>query len=228
VRRRRAARSRASGATASSSSSRARRWPSASATSSRATAAGRGILRRRGAPLRVSRRTTASSSTSPTTRSTRRATPCIASASSRAAAARPAGGTPALADAGARRRVGFRAAILDDLNAPEALGALFTFLKRANAELGPRGRRRGRARRGAPRVRGHRLGARSRPRPHGNDAGPHGRGSRTACSARKDARARRDFAAADAIRGELDARGSRSRTPRRAPSGRRCGDSRPR
>jgi len=45
------------------------------------------------------------------------------------------GGTPALAEAAAAARADFRAALLDDLNAPEAMAALFVFIKKANAEL---------------------------------------------------------------------------------------------
>ena len=50
-----------------------------------------------------------------------------------------AGGTAELAAAAdeAERRV--RAALFDDLNAPEALAALFDFIRRANAELDRRG-----------------------------------------------------------------------------------------
>jgi cysteinyl-tRNA synthetase len=44
-------------------------------------------------------------------------------------------GTPALATAAATARTTFREALFDDLNAPEALAALFTFVKQANAEL---------------------------------------------------------------------------------------------
>jgi cysteinyl-tRNA synthetase len=51
----------------------------------------------------------------------------------RLAAAR--GGTPELGVAAAEAREAARAAFFDDLNAPEAMGALFTFIRRANAEL---------------------------------------------------------------------------------------------
>ena len=43
--------------------------------------------------------------------------------------------TAELAAVAAQARAGFRAALFNDLNAPEALAALFTFIKRANAEL---------------------------------------------------------------------------------------------
>ena len=45
------------------------------------------------------------------------------------------GGTEALAAAADQAERDFRAALYDDLNAPEALAALFTFLKTANREL---------------------------------------------------------------------------------------------
>ncbi|MFN2398357.1 MAG: cysteine--tRNA ligase [Gemmatimonadaceae bacterium] len=44
-------------------------------------------------------------------------------------------GTPELAKAAAQLEDEARAAFLDDLNAPAAVGALFTFIRRANAEL---------------------------------------------------------------------------------------------
>ena len=43
--------------------------------------------------------------------------------------------TPELSTAAADARAAFSAALFDDLNAPEAVAALFTFVKRANAEL---------------------------------------------------------------------------------------------
>lgn len=49
------------------------------------------------------------------------------------------GGTPELAAAAREGEVAFRGALRDDLNAPEAVGALFTFLQRANAELDRKG-----------------------------------------------------------------------------------------
>jgi cysteinyl-tRNA synthetase len=44
-------------------------------------------------------------------------------------------GTPELAGVAEDAREAFRAALFDDLNAPEALAALFVFIKKANAEL---------------------------------------------------------------------------------------------
>ncbi len=49
------------------------------------------------------------------------------------------GGTPELAVAAAEGEQAFREALRDDLNAPEAVAALFTFLQRANAELDRKG-----------------------------------------------------------------------------------------
>jgi len=49
------------------------------------------------------------------------------------------GGTPELAAAADEAEAAVRAALFDDLNAPEALGALFTFVTRGNAELDRRG-----------------------------------------------------------------------------------------
>jgi cysteinyl-tRNA synthetase len=46
-----------------------------------------------------------------------------------------AGGTDALAEAADKAERDFRAALFDDLNAPEALAALFMFVKAANREL---------------------------------------------------------------------------------------------
>ena len=49
------------------------------------------------------------------------------------------GGTPELAAAARGGEEAFRRALRDDLNAPEAVAALFTFLQRANAELDRKG-----------------------------------------------------------------------------------------
>jgi cysteinyl-tRNA synthetase len=49
------------------------------------------------------------------------------------------GGTVELAAAADEAEAAVRAALFDDLNAPEALGALFTFVTRGNAELDRRG-----------------------------------------------------------------------------------------
>ena len=49
------------------------------------------------------------------------------------------GGTPELAAAAVEFEAGVRAALNDDLNAPEAVAALFAFVQRGNAELDRRG-----------------------------------------------------------------------------------------
>ena len=49
------------------------------------------------------------------------------------------GGTPELTAAADEAETAVRAALFDDLNAPEAMGALFTFIARGNAELDRRG-----------------------------------------------------------------------------------------
>ena len=49
------------------------------------------------------------------------------------------GGTPALADAASAAVAAVEAALFDDLNGPEALAGLFTFINRANSELDKRG-----------------------------------------------------------------------------------------
>lgn len=49
------------------------------------------------------------------------------------------GGTPELGIAAREGEAAFRAALSDDLNAPEAVAALFQFLQKANAELDRRG-----------------------------------------------------------------------------------------
>ncbi len=115
-------------------------------------------------------------------------------------------GTTAIVAIAREAESAFRAALLDDLNAPEALGALFIFLNRANAEL-DRG--------------GDDLGALDEARrvfavfdsvldlvPDRSDVDADlAAWVDERLEARRDARQRRDFAAADAIRAELDARG---------------------
>ncbi|MEO5566875.1 MAG: cysteine--tRNA ligase, partial [Gemmatimonadaceae bacterium] len=49
------------------------------------------------------------------------------------------GGSPELAQAADEALADFKAALFDDLNAPNAMAALFTFVNRANAELDKRG-----------------------------------------------------------------------------------------
>jgi cysteinyl-tRNA synthetase len=116
------------------------------------------------------------------------------------------GGTPALAEAAAEAERDLRAALFDDLNAPEALAALFTFVRRANAEL-DRGGDDLAALETARRVFATIDGVLDLvPERTGGDAGL-AAWVEERLDARRSARARRDFAAADAIRAEIEARG---------------------
>ncbi|HEY3747003.1 MAG TPA: cysteine--tRNA ligase [Gemmatimonadaceae bacterium] len=98
------------------------------------------------------------------------------------------------------------AALYDDLNAPIALGALFTFIRRANAELD----RNGVDRRALERAREVFSKINSVLDVVPEAAGPDPELAQWVegkLSARKDARARREFAQADAIRAEIEGRG---------------------
>ncbi|HUO51811.1 MAG TPA: cysteine--tRNA ligase [Gemmatimonadaceae bacterium] len=120
--------------------------------------------------------------------------------------ARAAGGTPAMAKAAAELESEAKAAFFDDLNAPEAMGALFTFINRVNAELDAGGNDRGalETARGAFALVNGVL-----------DIVPEAPGVAAELAAwveerlgaRRAARATRDFGAADAIRKELEGRG---------------------
>ncbi|AHG90294.1 Cysteinyl-tRNA synthetase [Gemmatirosa kalamazoonensis] len=116
------------------------------------------------------------------------------------------GGTPELAAAARDAEQAVRDALFDDLNAPEALGALFTFLKRANAEL-DRGGDDPAALDAARRAFAAIDGVLDLVPERTVDDPQLAAWVEERLQARKDARARRDFAAADAIRAELDARG---------------------
>jgi cysteinyl-tRNA synthetase len=99
-----------------------------------------------------------------------------------------------------------RAALFDDLNAPIALGALFTFVRKANAELD----RNGVDKRSLERARGvfERINEVLGVVPEAAGQDPElARWVDEKLAARKDARARRDFAQADSIRGEIEGRG---------------------
>jgi cysteinyl-tRNA synthetase len=99
-----------------------------------------------------------------------------------------------------------RKALFDDLNAPIALGALFTFVRKANAELD----RNGSDRKALEKAREvfARINSVLDVIPDPADADPElARWVEERISARKDARVRRDFAAADAIRAEIEGRG---------------------
>jgi cysteinyl-tRNA synthetase len=116
------------------------------------------------------------------------------------------GGTPELADAAATAVRSAEAALFDDLNAPEALAALFTFIRRGNAELDRHGEDRGaleRAREAFGRINGVLDLAPDREIQDPELAAwVEGR-----IKERREARARRDFAEADRIRVELSDRG---------------------
>jgi cysteinyl-tRNA synthetase len=116
------------------------------------------------------------------------------------------GGTPALAEAAAEAERDLRAALFDDLNAPEALAALFTFVRRANAELDRAGDDLA-ALETARRVFTTIDGVLDLvPERSADDAGLAAWVDER-LDARRAARARRDFTAADAIRAEIEARG---------------------
>ena len=116
------------------------------------------------------------------------------------------GGTAELSAAADEAVAAADAALFDDLNGPEALAALFNFIRRANAELDRRGGDRDavqRAREAFERINGV------------LDIVPERAGADPSLTtwieerigARRAARARRDFAEADRIRAELTGRG---------------------
>lgn len=116
------------------------------------------------------------------------------------------GGTPELAEAARDLVRDAQAALFDDLNAPAALGALFTFIRRANAELDKRGDDADALR--SAREAFTRINAVLDLVPDALQADDDlAAWVEERLAARKDARARRDFASADAIRAELEARG---------------------
>jgi cysteinyl-tRNA synthetase len=142
------------------------------------------------------------------------------------------GATPALAVAAEEMERRVREALFDDLDAPRALAAVFEFVRVANAELDRRGADKGALARGREAVRfiGATLDIVPRARVGGlvrldgasviddGAAGPTGRDRNGDAQeladyvterlrARTKARAARDFAAADAIRDELLAKG---------------------
>lgn len=115
------------------------------------------------------------------------------------------GGTAELAIAADELERDARAALFDDLNAPEAMAALFTFIRRANAELDRGGddvAALARAREAFAVVNGVLDLVPARADDPALAAYVEGR-----LAARRAARASRDFAAADAIRAELTDRG---------------------
>ena len=123
------------------------------------------------------------------------------------------GATPELAAAAAELEREARAAIYDDLNAPEAMAALFVFIRKGNAEL-DRGGDDAAALEAARRAFGMVATELLDIVPGADGAAgeaPEERSLRTwveeRLAARAEARSRREFAAADAIRAELDERG---------------------
>ena len=129
--------------------------------------------------------------------------------------AKARGGTPELAQAAEHAERDVRAALFDDLNAPEAVGALFTFLRRANAELDRGGADREALTRAQVAFATIDGVLDLTPRAHDADGDEDARLERERLAewvegklaARREARAARDFQAADAIRRELEARG---------------------
>jgi cysteinyl-tRNA synthetase len=116
------------------------------------------------------------------------------------------GGPPALAAAAETAEAAVRGALFDDLNAPKAMGALFTFLRDANRELDRGGEDQSAV------VRARAVFAEIDsvldlvPEAQGPDANL-AEWVEAQLTARRAARSARDFATADAIRRELEARG---------------------
>ena len=113
------------------------------------------------------------------------------------------GGTKALEDAADRLENEVREALWDDLNAPNAMGALFEFIRTANKELDAGGSDVGAVRR-AREVLGSVLVIVPEAVQADSDLASWVVGL---LADRAAGRARRDFAAADAIRKTLDERG---------------------
>src|SRR5213596_1523623 len=114
--------------------------------------------------------------------------------------------TPELEKIAAEADAEVTAALFDDLNAPIALGALFTFVRKANAELD----RNGVDKRALEKAREVFARINSVLDVVPDTAGPDPELAQWVderLAARKTARAERDFAKADAIRAEIEARG---------------------
>ncbi|HJU70026.1 MAG TPA: cysteine--tRNA ligase [Gemmatimonadaceae bacterium] len=129
--------------------------------------------------------------------------------------AKARGGTPELARAADDAERDVRAALFDDLNAPKAVGALFSFIRSGNAELDRNGSDRealDRARAVFATIDGV---LDLTPRPQDVDGDDNARLEREQLAqwveerlaARREARAARNFSLADAIRQEIEARG---------------------
>ena len=128
------------------------------------------------------------------------------SSGERAERAAAEGGTPELAVAAEAAVTEAQAALFDDLNAPEALAALFTFIRRGNSELDRRGADAAaleKARAAFSRINGVLDLAPDREIQDPELA----QWVEARLRERREARARRDFAEADRIRGELSQRG---------------------
>ncbi|HET7613959.1 MAG TPA: cysteine--tRNA ligase [Gemmatimonadaceae bacterium] len=116
------------------------------------------------------------------------------------------GATPELEEIAEQTEAEVRAALFDDLNAPTALGALFTFVRKANAELD----RNGVDKRALQKARDvfERINSVLDVVPAAEGPDPELAGwVEERLAARKDARLRREFAMADSIRAELETRG---------------------
>jgi len=116
------------------------------------------------------------------------------------------GGTRGLEDAADRLETAVRTALFDDLNAPEAMAALFEFIRAANKELDAGGTDVAALRRAREVFRMVDGVLDLVPGAAAVDT-ELAEWVEQQIAARKDARSRRDFAAADAIRAALDARG---------------------
>ncbi|PYO48302.1 MAG: cysteine--tRNA ligase [Gemmatimonadetes bacterium] len=116
------------------------------------------------------------------------------------------GATPELEKIAADAEAEVTAALFDDLNAPIALGALFTFIRKANAELDRNGVDK-RALETARKAFG-RINSVLDVVPESVGADPEiARWVEERLTARKDARSRREFAEADRIRAEIESKG---------------------
>jgi cysteinyl-tRNA synthetase len=116
------------------------------------------------------------------------------------------GGTPELAAAAEAATREAESALFDDLNAPEALAALFTFIRRANSELDRRGQDVAAVE--AARAAFTRINGVLDLAPDREIQDPElARWVEARIRDRREARARRDFAEADRIRVELSQRG---------------------
>ena len=119
---------------------------------------------------------------------------------------RSAGGTPELARAADEAVATAEAALFDDLNGPEALGALFDFIRAANAELDRRGGDAGALERAKAAF--ARIDSVLDIVPERENADAElATWIDERLAARREARMLRDFSAADRIRDELEGRG---------------------